>query len=364
MCQQRQKGELRPETDRSGGREKRSRKQSKPQPFKREYVVYIVLSICGCIGAGSFVFGIVGEKMSKMSLVLSSFCALLTITAELHKAVNDKVSWFKTLLLQGAVFLAVFIICSFIFLLLPYEKETKESSPESPENPPGLEEETAPVLVSERQASFQRMPFDFEKDVVFKNIVYYVDGNPVSEDKMAQKIEDFIWEQIKTAGFPERYESDAEKLNQGSYAAYTQEANEYFKAYKSVEAYKIDAEYKAVFLRKARENRKAADREYTTKENCWNIIWDCDAMMNVLSVQCLKEADDEKRKQLEGEIKECNRDILCAAWNILLIQYMLTGETDQGARNEMVKAYKWEKAHAPDEGVNYDALIDAFENLA
>lgn len=227
-----------------------------------------------------------------------------------------------------------------------------------------MEEEAAPVSVSEREVTFQRMPFDFEKDVVFENIVYYVDGNPVSEDKMAQKIEAFVWEQLKTAGFPERYESNAAKLNQGAYATNTQEANEYFKAYMSVEDYKIDEEYKAVFLRKARENRKAADRECTTKENCWNLIWDCDAMISVLSVQCRSETDNEKLRRIEEEIKECNRDILCAGWNILLIQYMLTGEVDQSAQKEMVKAYKWEKSHAPDDGVNYDALISVFENLA
>lgn len=62
-------------------------------------------------------------------------------------------------------------------------------------------------------------------------------------------------------------------------------------------------------------------------------------------------------------MKECNREIMTAAWNILRIQYFRSKTVDKQAKEKIIEAYTFEKNHSPESNTNYDILIEAFNNL-
>ncbi len=98
-------------------------------------------------------------------------------------------------------------------------------------------------------------------------------------------------------------------------------------------------------------------------ENSKNLIWDCDAEKTQLSICMNHETDEGQIKEWTEEAKACNQDIIYACWNIIQIQRHMGVPIDEKVREEWIKAYKWEKNNMPENGVDYDTIIWAIENL-
>lgn len=225
-----------------------------------------------------------------------------------------------------------------------------------------LESQEKTAFANENERNFQQMPFDFDKDVLVKNLEYYIDGQKISDENREHVLRDFFKGHIQD-GLPEKYERDEEKLNSGLYARYTIKANAYFDSYKAVKDYNIEAEDKLLLASKARKYRKDANDEYVTEDNSRNLIWESIAVRDELLVCIADSTDEEKIREWKAEMKECNRDVMNSAWNILKIRYFFDKTVDGTAKEKMAEAYRWERDHMPESGVDYDALIGAVEKL-
>ena len=206
------------------------------------------------------------------------------------------------------------------------------------------------------------MTFNYEDDVLIENLEYYIDGQMISQNDRKNVLCAFFQEHIGD-GLPKKYETNETKLNSGAYAKYTNQANAYFQSYEAVKDIDIETGDKLLLILKARTYRGKANEEYITEENSWNFIWDCLAANEVLSTCIVDSTDEDEIKEYQALMKECNRDIMCAAWNILRIRYHFDHTVDAGAKEKLKEAYKWERDHAPESGVDYDMLIWAVENL-
>lgn len=225
-----------------------------------------------------------------------------------------------------------------------------------------LEPQEKSVLVNENERNFQQMPFDFAKDVLVENLEYYIDGQKISNEDRKYILHTFFKGHIQD-GLPEKYESDEEKLNSGLYAKFTTKANAYFNSYKAVKDYNIEAEDKLLLASKARKYRKDANGEYVTEDNSWNLIWESIATRDELLICIADSTDEDEIREWKVQMKESNRDVMNAAWNILRIRYFFNKTVDAIAKEKLVEAYQWERDHMPESGVDYDALIGAVEKL-
>ncbi len=254
---------------------------------------------------------------------------------------------------MGAVY--VFLIFAFTFCFSfvmravfsrTDEAETTVSSGDS-----GREAESLDVVSD----SYQPMLFSFEADELFENLVFYIDGKEIPEERRESVLAGFIRTKLAEGGALEQYETDTDRLNTGGYAAATYEANQYSESYNAIKEFDIDASFKLLFLSTAIDRRKKANGTYVTPENNWNIIWDCLAMQNEISKL------ENWKDDFFQEMQEYNRDIMDAAWRILQIQYAKNGTVDPDVKTIMINAYKWERDNVSREDIDYDILIDAFE---
>ncbi|MBD5401815.1 hypothetical protein HDR58_03295 [bacterium] len=215
----------------------------------------------------------------------------------------------------------------------------------------------------EEEEHYVAKEFVYELDVLFGDLVYYVEGHEIEKNDRSSALENLIHENLNCGKLPERYEDDSDKLNSGVYAQKTNIANEYYDSYMAVKDKDIDRGYKLEFLQNARENRRAADDEYVTIENSINLVWACEAERYELGL-CIAEEDNAERiKELEKEAKECNREIMKTVWNIMLIEYCLGKDINKTMAIKLVESYEWERDHKPDDDVDYNEIIDAFKNV-
>lgn len=211
----------------------------------------------------------------------------------------------------------------------------------------------APTTVPEN-ASFLPMEFKYENDIFFINLPYYIDGQAIPAEERPQRITVFVKEQLQKCVPPDRYKPNAyNPLNVGSYADNTALANEYFYSYEAILSYDIPGDYRIEFLKNAHELRQKANTEYVTQLNNQGIIVLSEALCSEL-----KEQTDSQEL-----IKIYNRDIMYAAWNILLITYYEKQEIDAYAKSKLIEAYTRERDTCPEANIIYNDLIKAFSNL-
>ena len=215
----------------------------------------------------------------------------------------------------------------------------------------------------EEEEQYVAKQFVYESDVLFGDLVYYVDGHEIEKNDRSSALEGLIRKNLNCGKLPERYEDDENKLNSGVYANKTHIANDYYDSYTSVKDKDIERKYKLAFCKNARDNRKGADDEYVTIENSINLVWACVAERYELGLCIAEEENAEQINELENEAKECNREIMKAVWNIMLIEYCLGREINKDMATELVEAYEWERDHKPVDGIDYNEIIDAFKNV-
>lgn len=232
------------------------------------------------------------------------------------------------------------------------DNEEKPTVDENQEKESGKEEE-----------QYVAKEFVYESDVLFGDLMYYVNGRKIEKNDRSSAMEELIRKNLNCGKLPERYEDDENKLNSGVYAQKTHIANDYYDSYTSVKDKDIERKYKLAFCKNARDNRKGANDEYVTIENSINLVWACVAERDELGLCMAEEEDAEQIDEWENEAKECNREIMKTVWNIMLIQYCLGSEINSGMATELVEAYEWERDHKPDDGVDYNEIIDAFKHV-
>lgn len=301
-------------------------------------------------------------KGSSEDLTLEVVAAVLgacaAIVGVVYLFIKEKEVWGSCLV---KVFLTYFIFLGLFFLVFATGEMWNQAEENSVVENTNMETESGQLQKTAKDSNFVRMEFRFQEDVVFKNLSYYTDGSSIEKDERADKIEELVMEQLENSGFPENYEDDKEKL-EGSkiFAEYTSGANEYFEAYKAIMYFDINVTIKIALLENSREQRKEADNEFVTVPNSQNIIQVGKSLRDELTIRINQETDTEIRKNLMVERKECNRDILCAEWNILRIEYTLNKKLDKKIMDEMYEAYLWEKINDPDPEIDYDAILKVF----
>lgn len=214
-----------------------------------------------------------------------------------------------------------------------------------------------------KEEEYVAKEFIYKTDVLFSDLVYYIDGHEIEKNDRNGILEGFIYDSLNCGNLPERYEGDSDKLNSGVYAEKTHDANEYYDCYIAVKDKAIERTYKIAFLRIARESRKDADEEYVTIENNINLVWACEAERTELGLCIAGEVNAEKIKEWEIEAKECNRDIMIAIWNVLVMEKCLGREINKDMAIKLIESYEWERDHEPEDGVDYNEIIDAFKNV-
>lgn len=220
------------------------------------------------------------------------------------------------------------------------------------------EEETG-----EEEEQYVAKQFVYALDVLFEDLMYYVDGHAIEKNYISSTLEELIYKSLNCGKLPERYEDDENKLNSGVYAKKTHIANEYYDSYMSVKDKNIERKYKLAFCKNARDNRKGANDEYVTIENSINLVWACVAERYELGLCIAEEENAEQINEWENEAKECNREIMKTVWNIMLIEYCLGREINKDMARELVEAYEWERDHKPVDGIDYNEIINAFKNV-
>lgn len=285
--------------------------------------------------------------------------AILTIIATASSAVMSKLTKYKVFFEKAAIIICIFFCFygSGLFVGMIVVKNGSENI-QNPEEPVTIGEDT-----EENEEEYIAKTFIYKADVLFQDLVYYMDGHEIKENDTEVVLKDFIKKNLFCGQLPERYEDDKEQLNSGVYAKKTQTASDYFESYKYVKTRNIKEEHKLLFANEARKNRKEADNEYVTIENSRNLVWACEATRQELWL-CIDETNDEDEiNEWKDECRECNREIMEAAWNILQIEFCLGMEISEDMVDKLVEAYEWERDHMPDANVNYDELINAFNDV-
>lgn len=253
----------------------------------------------------------------------------------------------------GGVFFILGIVCLALKSVMPETSADIASE---------ISEPAAAVSVAANDREFHRMQFFFEKDMTFKNLVYYTYGEEIPEDEWGPVLENFVFDELRKGEFPSRYMADPDRLNTGAYAELTARANNYHGSYEKIKDDDIDAKDKYHFLEISVNAREAANEEYVTVSNSWSWLWGSEEMRDWMDRCAATETDEEEKQQFVEQARDYNRDILHAGWNILEIGMALTEGLDKRAMGKMAEAYRWERDHFPEEGTDYDAIIRVFEN--
>lgn len=293
--------------------------------------------------------------------------AICTIIATASSTVISKLTHYKVFFERVAIIIGIFFLSYGIGLFVgKIVVENRMENVQNPEEQTTIredKEEDGEEYEGEHEEEYVAKTFIYKADVLFKDLVYYMDGHEIKKGGTEVALKNFIKENLFCGKLPEHYEDDKGKLNSGVYAKKTHIASEYFESYKDVKDRDIKEEHKLLLANEARKNRKEADHEYVTVENSRNLVWACEATRQELWL-CIDETNDkEKINEWQDEAKECNREIMEAVWNILQIEFFLGMEISEDMAAKLVEAYEWERNHMPEEDVDYDELINAFYDV-
>lgn len=289
--------------------------------------------------------------------------AICTIIATASSTLIGKLTKYKVFFERVRIIIVIFFL--FYGSGLFVGKIVVKNGTENIQNSEELEriEEDIEENIDENEEEYVVKTFIYKEDVLFEDLVYYVDGHEIKKDETEDVLKNFIKENLFCGELPERYEDDKEKLNSGVYAKETNTASDYFESYKYVKAKDIKEEHKLLLVNEARKNRKEADNEYVTIENSRNLVWACEATRQELWLCIDGTIDEEQINKWKDEAKECNKEIMEATWNILQIEFYFGMEISEDMVAKLVEAYKWERDHTPEKNVDYDELINAFNDV-
>lgn len=329
---------------------KKDSRKTKNRIDKKMLFGGMMAAVLGIIVAGLWIYrGLNGEEGAAIFTIVATAGTALASRLTKHKA------FFKR---------AIIIICVFFLFYgggLIVGKIVIKDEIEDIQN---LEEVVTKKEETEgNEEEYKVKTFTYEEDVLFEDLVYYVDGCEIKKDDTKIVLKNFIKKNLFCGKLPERYEDDKEQLNNGVYAKKTKIGSDYYESYKCIKSRDIKEEHKLLFAKEARKNMKEADNEYVTIENSRNIVWACEATRQELWL-CIDEINDEEEiNEWKDESKECNREIMKAVWNILQIEFCLGREISRDMKNKLIEAYEWERDHMPEKNVNYDELINAFKDV-